>query len=240
MHWYEQLGSVLERGKIYSHKELIDDLKALRPELSGSTYHWAVSSLVRSGQLTRCGYDAYAVQDGLPKKSYRPVYSDLSEELIAKISNQYPYMSFTVFETVLMNEFLNHLIAQNTVFLQVEKDSAIFVFHSLQECGYPNVLYRPTAGDFDLYWSRNVIVVTNLISEAPMRAGRPHDITLEKLLVDMVTDRIIAATYSPAELPDVFEEAQQQYGLDTVRLLRYARRRGREKVLRQYLEGITS
>ena len=43
--------------------------------------------------------------------------------LMEKISKKFPYVSFTVFETVLMNNFLNHLIAQNTIFLQVERES---------------------------------------------------------------------------------------------------------------------
>jgi len=141
----------------------------------------------------------------------------------------YPYVEFTIFETVLMNDILNHLIAQNTVFIQVEKESSVFVFRYLQENGYQSALYRPRKNNFDLYWSRDGIVVTYLISEAPLRVEEPHTITLEKMLVDMVADKLISTTYSKAELEDVFEQAQSMYYLDKVRLLRYARRRNRER-----------
>ena len=91
--------------------------------------------------------------------------------------------------------------------------------------------------EFDLYWSRDEIVVTDIISEAPLRTDEPHRIMLEKMLVDMVADKLISTTYSKVELSDVIEQAQSRYYLDKVRLLRYARRRNREKEMKQYLEG---
>ena len=60
---------------------------------------------------------------------------------------------------------------------------------------------------------------------------------LEKKLVDMIADKLISTTYNKAEFPDVIEQVQSRYYLDKVRLLRYARRRNREKEMKQYLEG---
>ncbi|MGN0831526.1 MAG: DUF6577 family protein [Candidatus Ornithospirochaeta sp.] len=77
------------------------------------------------------------------------------------------------------------------------------------------------------------MVVTDFVSEAPMRKNEPHVI----MLVDMVADKIISTTYSKAELPDVFEQVQRKYNLDKTRLLRYARRRNKEE-MKQYLEGM--
>ena len=76
------------------------------------------------------------------------------------------------------------------------------------------------------------------MSEAPIRKNEPHVIMLEKMLVDMVADKIISTTYSKAELPDAFEQVQRQYNLDKTRLLRYARRRNKEEEMKQYLEGM--
>lgn len=39
MPWYEQIKNGLKRGEIYSHKELTDELKILKPDLADSTYH---------------------------------------------------------------------------------------------------------------------------------------------------------------------------------------------------------
>ncbi len=162
------------------------------------------------------------------------MYSNTAKNLIKLISKKYPYVRFTVFETTLMDEFLNHLIAQNTIFIQVEKESSIFVFRFLQEQGHKDIMYKPGKKDFNLYWSRNCVIVTDLISEAPLRSNEPHSIMLEKMLVDMLADKLIATTYSKAEYSDVMEQAQSKYLLDKVRMLRYARRRNKQDILLKY------
>lgn len=91
---------------------------------------------------------------------YRPAYSDLAAKLISQVSDKHPSVRFTVFETALMNDFLNHLVALNTVFIQAEKDVSIFVFRHLRELGYAHLLYKPKKADYALYWEKDCIVVT--------------------------------------------------------------------------------
>lgn len=237
MRWYDEVLNRMSDGKTYSHKELVNELRMLKADLSDSAYHWAISGLIRDGALNRQGYDTYALSLGMPKPEYVQVYSETARELISLISKQYPHVQFTVFETVLMNDFLNHLIAQNTIFVQVEKESSIYVFRFLQELGIKNVMYKPDKRDFNLYWSRDCVIVTDMISEAPLRVDEPHWVMLEKMLVDMSADKLIAMTFSKDEFPFVMEQAQSRYLLDKVRMLRYARRRNRQQVIEKYLEG---
>lgn len=237
MQWYEELINRINDKNAYSHKELVNELRRLKTGLSENTYHWAISRLVREGTLTRLGYDSYSLSTGLTKDEYMPIYSNTAERLIRFISEKSPYVGFTVFETVLMNEFLNHLIAQNTVFVQVERESSIYVFRLLQEYGFKDVMYKPDKKNYDLYWSRDSIIIMDMISEAPLRLDKPHSIMLEKMLVDMSADKLIASTFSKAEFPDIMEQAQSRYLLDKVRMLRYARRRNRKDILVKYLEG---
>ena len=125
--WYETVLDNIESKKTYSHKTLIDELKILKPDLSDNTYHWALTALVRSGKLTRIGYDSYALSTGAPKEEYVPNYSDASLQLIKLISEKHPYVQFTVFETVLMNDYLNHLISQNTIFVHQLRKILIYI-----------------------------------------------------------------------------------------------------------------
>ena len=157
-------------------------------------------------------------------------------QLIDILSQAYPHVSFTVFETTLMNEFLNHLVAQNTAFIQAEKESSIFLFRFLQEQGYRDLMYKPSGKDFSLYWTKDCIVISDLISEAPILGDAPHSICLEKLLVDMYTDKLISNTYSKAEFPEALHLAQSQYQVNTAKLLRYARRRNKEKEIARLLD----
>ena len=88
-----------------------------------------------------------------------------------------------------------------------------------------------------LYWSKGCIIVTEMVSEAPLRVSEPHAITLEKMLVDMLAEKLILASYSKAEYPDVIEQAESRFLLDKKRMLRYAKRRNRYKEIYNYLEG---
>ena len=98
-------------------------------------------------------------------------------------------------------------------------------------------MYKPDKNHFNLYWSKDCVVVTDMISEAPIRTDQPHAVMLEKMLVDMLADKLIDASFGKAEFPDVIEQAQSLYRLDQVRMLKYARRRNRQDELLKYLEG---
>ena len=90
--------------------------------------------------------------------------------------------------------------------------------------------------DLRLYWSNGTVIVTDLVSEAPMRMNQPHVLLLEKMLVDMCADKLIGSTFSKAELPNVFDIAVSQYQLDRSKLVRYARRRNKEAEVKKYLK----
>ena len=235
MEWYEAALQKMNRGELYSHKDLLWLLCQEKSGLGRSGYHWAIDKLIQKGELDKKGYGIYFVSDGRKRRPFLPSYSEEAQLLTKALSEKYPYVSFTVFETLLMNHFLNHLIGQNTIFLQVEKESSIYVFRYLQEEGQKNVLYKPNSKEFSLYWGIGTTVITDLVSEAPMRSDEPHSIMLEKMLVDMCADKLIASTFSRAELPDVFEQAMNRYVLDCPRMLRYARRRHREEEIRRYM-----
>ena len=206
--------------------------------MSESSYHWAISGMLHSGSIVKIGYNEYTIPDGCERKPYKPVYSDISSALLTQVSEKFPLVSFTVFETALMNDFLNHLIAQNTIFLQVEKEYSIFVFRYLQSLGCTDLMYKPSKADYALYWKEDCIVVTDLISEAPVRESSPHEICLEKMLVDMFCDKLIPSTYSKAEFPEVLQKAMTDWLIEKPKMLRYARRRGKEEEIRKILEEI--
>ena len=229
----------LEMDKTYTYRDLTARLQCVSPSAAESTCHAVISRLVRDGKIAKLGYDTYSLSYNLQKLQYAPAYSQSSIELAQLIGKRFPNVTFTIFETILMNEFLNHLIAQNTIFLQIEKESSIYVFRYMQEQGMKNVLYNPSKRDFNLYWEKDCIVITDLISEAPLDANNPHQILLEKMLVDMISDKLISSTFSKAEFPDIICEVQNKYFLDKSKMLRYASRRNRRQLLLNYLEGDT-
>ena len=63
MQWYEGTSKKLEVGYRYSHQDLIRLLKSDYPQMSESSYHWAVCGMLKSGNLTKVARNVYVVQN---------------------------------------------------------------------------------------------------------------------------------------------------------------------------------
>ena len=123
------------------------------------------------------------------------------------------------------------------IYLQVEKDVSSYIFDNLQEEYAGSVLYRPGKKDFDRYWTRDCVVILDLISQAPLSQDKPHEITIEKMLVDIIAEKSISATFSPSEIPFVYENAMRSYQVNRRKMNRYAGRRGKAAQIKIYAGG---
>ena len=202
--------SYLSDNRSYTRNDLLEILRRDNENISESTFRWLLYNLRIQGRLFRVGFDEYSVSKPIVLPEYHPFYTDDVMRVKNLLESKYPEMSFVMFESVALNEFLNHQIAQNTVFVQVEKDVSTYIFDILKRETGGMVLYKPNNAEFSKYWTRGCIVVLELISQAPLSTIRPHEITMEKMLVDIIADKSIKATYSPSELPEIFKKAQTQ------------------------------
>ena len=119
----------------------------------------------------------------------------------------------------------------------VEKNVSEFVFRFLQE-EYYDVLLRPNSNDWDSYWKQNCIVVLNQVTESPQNEKNKRAMSKEKILVDIVAEKTFENLYSKSEVKRIYETAYQRYIIDNTKLLRYARRRNKEKIVQEYLGGL--
>ena len=235
--WYEKAVRQLKPGKRYRRAEIVAALKKENGGMNDNSYIWLIGSLVKDGILQHEGRNQYAIADGHSRGMYAPLYSASAQFIIERLERKYPRIMFTVFESVLLNEFLNHQIARNTIFVQVEKDVGGFVFDYLRETDKSgNILYRPSKKEYSRYWKPGALIVTDCTSEAPLNSGSPHEITAEKLLVDIFSDKTMRLTYGDAEYQTIVRTMYERYSVDTVRLLRYARRRNKGKEIGEFIK----
>ena len=219
----------------YTHQDLIHLLTSDDSCVSENSAQWMIYDLIDERKIIREGYDSYSSSDN-QLSSYVPVYSSLSRRLMKRVSGKFSEISFTIIETQLLNEFLNHQIAQNTIYLQVEKDVSSYVFRTLQEDQKLYCLYKPTQPEMDYQWKKNCIVVYDRISESPFNRERPHDVTAEKLIVDLYCDRYLKRAYEESEYSSVVRQIREHYRVNEAGLFRYARRRNKEKQIRAIME----
>lgn len=235
MQWIQYLDNTSN----FSRADMMNAFEASGDKLSSPLLKKKLQEMLDNGTVARVGRNAYCVpKNGEKPYAYR--YSDLANEVAETVSKAHPLLMFSVSELVQINEFTNHQIAHNIIFLSVEGDVVDFVFDKLKDKYPGKVLLNPTSDLFHQYWYDNMIVVEKLITEAPK--GKPKDwcARIEKVLVDIMTEPLWAESISESELPAIFEGAFERYVIDESCLFRYAKRRTAEKKIRGFITNQTT
>ncbi len=222
----------------FSRKELLESFRLGGYTLSNAAFYKKIEELVRQGDIVRAGRNVYR----LPKDNimvYEHTYSELAQEVADKISEQYPYLAFSVFELVQLNDFVNHQIAHNVIYLSVEAEAVDFVFGTLKESYPGKVLINPTVELYHQYWTDNMIVLGKLTTEAPKGTNVAWHTRLEKMLVDLFSDPLIMASVGESEFPTIYQDAFTRYVIDEKALFRYANRRKVDKKLLNFIKNKT-
>ena len=128
----------------------------------------------------------YRIPQDAPAKTqysypHSPEYLDLEKE----ITEAYPLVNFQMWELIQMNDFVNHQIAKNVIFIEVEAMLVDTVYELLHE-KYPYAMIQPASDTF--YKQRapeTDIIVQKLLSEAWgtdfLGESRTVDVHIQKL-----------------------------------------------------------
>ena len=123
-----------------------------------------------------------------------------------------------------MNDFVNHQIAKNVIFIEAEAMLVDTVYEMLHE-KFPYVMIEPDTNAF--YKQRapeTDIIVQRLITEAPT-PNEGHSSPLEKLLVDLLSKKLSGNLIERSEYPCIYEDIFRKYLIDETKMFRYAKRR---------------
>ena len=126
----------------FTRNELFVSFRQGGYQLSEASFYKKVEDMVNDSEIVRVGRNHYCLPND-KRQVYRHDYSELAEEVALQLEEQYPYLNFTIFEFVQMNDFVNHLVAHNVIFLSVESDTMEFVFDTLKEKYPGKVLINP-------------------------------------------------------------------------------------------------
>lgn len=230
----------IPKNRILQKEDFVQIVNTLDVNVSESSIYWLIRKMIENGFIMRVGRNQYRLlYDDMERKRYDYRPSKLLNALIDKLSDEYPLMEFQTWEAIQLNYFVNHQIAHNTLFVEVESMLEESVFEFLRAEYGGNVLLRPNPELFGLYAMENTIVISNLITEAPVNKTNRHLVTSEKLLVDLMCNKIISMLVEKSEYPVIMEEMFMKYVIDESCLFRYARRRNAEARFREYLRQNT-
>lgn len=229
----------LKNQKCFSRQQALQSFRNAGYKLSDASFYKKFAAMVKDGDLARVGNGLYCFP-GNNARPYNHEYSDLAVEVASLIQEQYPLVDFSIMELIQLNDFVNHQLAHNVLFLSVESDVIEFVFDMLKDQYLGKVFINPTPEMYHQYWSDNMIVINKLTTEAPKSTGIPWHTRLEKLLVDVVADQLLLDSVSENEYPNIYEGAFSMYVVDESCLFRYAARRAVDKKIKKLIREKTN
>ena len=229
----------LRKKQVFSRADIFDVLKKEQGQISEALANYKLQCFLNKGYIVRVGRNKYRTTKG-EITAYSHKYSEISLDIAGMITNNHPLLDFRVFELAQLNEFVNHLIAHNVLFISIEGDYGSFIFQSLKERYPGKVLLYPDQTVYHNYVSDDSIVITRLVSESPRGLKENWNTRPEKFLVDLISDKWLTEAVNHGEYEGIFEEFFQKYAIDETTMFRYARRRSAEKRLIEYIQNETT
>lgn len=223
---------------IYTRQHILHAARKVDPSFKETQLRRLLGVLQDSNLLVRVGHDQYRKADkAVSKPLYAGQYSKAAQEVISWMEARFPLLAYRVWELTWLNEFFNHLVAHNKIFLEVEQEGCGFVFSELVERYHGKVLLRPTAQEMLNYGVDDGIIIDRLVTEAPKGVGEQYQVPLEKLIVDLFANNHLMLP--KGDYPAAIEEMFARYQIDQKAMFRYARRRNKAKALSLFLQHDT-
>lgn len=212
-----------EKNAVYFENEIYSLVKRQKQNVSEQKFKWILYELERDGVLSRIGTKRYIA--GVKKYNYE--LRTESKAIDEFISSSFPEVNYVIWESTQLNEWVNFLLNQNTIFIDVEKELFDFVVDGLME-EFGNeytILVNPDEQTVSRYGRDNLVIVKKLFSRSPSDK-KEHKIKLEKLMVDLLCDKYYSWMLDSSAIEDVFTGVRKSYAIDTTKMFNYAKRRG--------------
>ncbi|MDR2466869.1 MAG: hypothetical protein LBD35_05695 [Prevotellaceae bacterium] len=221
------------KSDIITLKDIDSFYRETDPSIPGATVNWRVHALVQSGILRRIGKGLYQLGEEQP---FAPK-ADVGMKKIGQfVGKRFPFISYCLWDLSCVNYFSRHLIDFNVRFIDVERDVVDSVYYALKEKFAKVMSIRNLYGhlsDFD-----NTVFVRPLVTESPVRkADGLFMATLEKMLVDMATDKELVS-FQENEIYTIFGTAFEKYTVNRNTLIRYASRKNKKDEIERIINYI--
>ncbi|MEI6435613.1 MAG: DUF6577 family protein [Bacteroidota bacterium] len=232
------LGQLIDHFKdrpFFTRVELFDFYHQFEPDLKktafeGRVYHLRAKKLISSVDRKRFSLSY--------KPRFTPVLEPRQKDVFSKVEKQFPDVSFCIWSTKWMNEFMLHQPGRFMNVLEVGDEAAETVFHFLQDNNIRNLFFQPGAKEIENYISENFdsVVVKYLVTKAPLEIASNIRIpSIEKILVDIFADKVLYLVFQGSELSFIFNSVYQKYEINFTKLFHYAKRRGKSEELSAFL-----
>lgn len=232
----EEIEKKIPDKTILDRQCLIEIAMKVSPDFRETLFRNLLEKLLKEGIVVRVGRNQYKKNDGRTNKEiYINQYSEEAKPLVEMMEQKYPLLDYRVWELSWLNEFWNHQIAQNKIFIEVERMGCDFVYTELSEKYSGSVLLTPNEKELYRYGRPNTVIIDRLVSEAPKGSPERHNTPLEKVIVDLFASKNLRSMVHIGEYARAIAEMFDKYYIDQTKLFRYANRRNKKKEVYLFL-----
>jgi len=216
----------------FDDKEIFttEDFFTIMNDYPKPTVYSKINALLKKCLIQKIGWGKYQ----LGKSSlFSFDVSPKMQKVFSTVAAKFPYINVCVWDLSFINNFSQHLINYNVLFVDVDRDSVESVYWFLKE-SYEKVTTPKRMYD-DLSEFKDFIVVRPLITMAPLKKGKSITLpSLEKCLVDLASDKEFLP-FQGHEITNIFRTAFEEYTINENRMLRYAGRKGKQEEIQNII-----
>jgi len=223
----KHIGRYFKDSERLSKQKLVGSIKRDFPTWSDNTINMYLSRLKKEGVISAPSRGIYEMDSNTP---FQPNISNSLKRVFNKVKREFPYITFCIWDTVWLNDFMRHQPFKHYVVIEVEKGASESVFTFITEI-HKNVFFNPDEEIFDRYIHNQdeVLIVKNMVTESPLvEIDKIVVPALEKLLVDMLIDTALFSAQQ-SEKKFIMQSVMEKYTLNELKMRRYAVRRNRER-----------
>lgn len=239
----QELRNYFGRQKEFTKQELERFYKHEK-NYSESNLFWDVYDLKRKNVIKSVDENTYKLVDDR-LRLFEPILSDKLLEINKLLQKFELDSSYCIWSSQWLNSLSIHQVMRTFILVEVERNAAEFLFNYLRDYLDAEVfLYLNKADkillDRYVFEAKNPVVVTNIITKSPIKKvkqdkGEIYIPKLEKILVDIFYDDDLFIAYKTSEQEHIFENAIHKYQINFETMFSYAKRRKRDKHIKEYL-----
>jgi hypothetical protein len=223
----------------FTREELFHFYQCFEPELKEGTFGWRIYDLKNRNIIKPLKRGLYIISD---KPKYKPDISPGLLKIAKQLSEKFDEVKCCVWETVWLNEFVQHQTSKSTLFIEVEKGFEESIFFALKDKLHKEVFLSPDEKVIDYYIAESdqPVIIKKLLTRAPLLKRTEKKVQfytpdLEKILVDLFAEDHLFDYLQGGELIHIYENAISKYTINFTRLFSYAKRRERENDIKQFM-----
>lgn len=223
----------------FTRQDLLEFYRTFEPELKEGTFGWRIYDLKDKNIIRSIKRGLYAISY---KPGYKPYISPDLIKLAKRITDKFDDAKHCIWETEWLNEFSQHQASKRIILIEIEKEFIESLYYELKDSSINELYINPDDKDIDFYIAESnyPVIIKKLISRSPVatrteKRVKFHTPLLEKILVDLFAEDRLFYYLQGSELMHIYENAISNYAINFTKLFSYAKRRGREQDIKQFM-----